>query len=73
MNKNASMYSFILECLDSVWEKKGCKWLSPAANKAESITKVVKIRILRIIAWASCGIKLSLIPQLFNINKKQII
>ena len=73
MNKNTSMYSFISECLDSVWEKKGCEWLSPAADRAWSIAKVVKIKILRIIAWASCGIKLSLVPQVFNINKKQII
>ena len=67
------MYTFILQCLDSVREKQGCEWLLPMADSAWAIAKVVKIRILRIIACASCGIKLSLVPQLFNINHKQII
>ena len=73
MNKNMSMYSFISQYLDSVQEKQGCEWLSPATDRAWAIAKVVKIRILCIIASASCGIKLSLVPQLFNINHKQII
>ena len=68
-----SMYSFTSHYLDSVQEKQGCVWLSLAADKAWAIAKVVKIRILCIIASASCGIKLSLVPQLFNINHKKII
>ena len=67
------MYSFTSQCLDSVLEKQGCVWLLPVADRAWAIAKVVKIRILRNIAGASCGIKLSLVPQLFNINHQQII
>ena len=50
MNKNMSMYSFTSQCLDSVREKQGCEWLLPAADRAWAIAKVVKIKILRIIA-----------------------
>ena len=66
------MYSFTSQCLDSVRKKQGCEWLSPAADRARVIAKVVKIKILRIIARASCGIKLSLVLQLFNINHRQV-
>ena len=44
------MYSFTLQCLDSVREKQGCEWLLPGANRAWAITKVVGIMILHIIA-----------------------
>ena len=50
MNKNMSMYSFTSQYLDSVQEKQGCEWLSPAVDRAWAIAKVVKIRILRIFA-----------------------
>ena len=67
------MYSFTSQFLDSVREKQGCEWLSLAADRAWPIAKVVKIWIPRIIAGGSCGIKLSLVPQLFNINHRQVI
>ena len=50
MNKNMFMYSFTSQCFDSMREKQGCEWLLPVADRAWAIAKVVKIRMLRIIA-----------------------
>ena len=50
MNENLFMYSFTSQRFDGMREKQGCEWLLPVTDRAWAIAKVVKIRIVRIIA-----------------------